>query len=97
MKYRIGKALKIKAAIFRVQKLGVSRYRLPLRLSKEFFRPLLKPAALAWFNKIIVGTAAAVFVAFVFSLLLGVTALGLWNWFHPTYYYISEIKELVSC
>jgi hypothetical protein len=40
---------------------------------------------------------AAVFVAFVFSLVISFTALGLWNWFHPTYHVLIEAKNLVSC
>jgi hypothetical protein len=40
---------------------------------------------------------AALFVAFVFSLLIGVTALGLWQWLHPTYHILIEAKNLVSC
>ena len=40
---------------------------------------------------------ATLFVVFVFSLLIGITALGLWQWLHPTYHILIEAKNLVSC
>jgi hypothetical protein len=42
-------------------------------------------------------TMIAVFVAFVFSLLTGLTVLGLWNWLHPTHQILIDVNKLVSC
>ncbi len=39
------------------------------------------------------------FVAFVFTLTVGLLSIGLWHWFHPhvSYLYFLDPSEVVSC